>query len=274
MATSYGRKLGGLKRTKWENKKPKQKVDTLKKHFDNLGYKIPNYLKGKDITDTQFKSALNRLTKGYESRVSKEKLRPKKKVQLDTKQLNLRLSKSISALNKTIDKTINALKQSGYSDKQIEYLTGNPVYGDIRKKAFFRDKDILEKEDINNMFNATPQDIKNSIKRIKEKQKALQPKTFLGNLVNTYESDIFFDEMLREEPLSDIGEEEKNNILSKWSSLSPLDKEVAIKVYLDRLREEYKEKYAHDWSDETGLNMYHLVMQYLTGASTIFPTIR
>lgn len=266
----FGHKLGGLKRTNWDNKKPLQKVQTLKKHFETLGYKVPSYLQKNKLTDTQFNSALNRITKGYTTRVEKEKKYTQKRVPISKKELTNKLAKNINELNRTIDKTIDMLKGLGYSDKQIDFLKGNPTFGTTRKKPYFSDNEHLKKEDIDNLVNKSADDIKNSIKRIKEKTKNVKPKNYLKKITNSYDSDIFFEELIEEDFMEDLNNIEVEHLRNLWHKLEPMEKEIAIKNVLSDLREKYREKYSRDWSDSTSRNCFDHLVNYLNGAVGVF----
>lgn len=267
---ALGHKLGGLKRTNWEKKKPQQKAKILQKHYEELGYKVPNYLKNNKIKESDFNRALDKVTKGYENKISKQKDYTSKKVPLDKNKLNVKLNTSIEQLNKTIDKTVNMLKDLGYSDKQIDYLKGEPIFNSQRKKPYFKDDLILEKEDINNLYNKTAKDIENSIKRIKKKTKQLSPKNYIKFITDSEDSDIFFEDMLNDDFLEDLEEIEIEHLKQVWDTLEPQEKEIAIKSQLDRLRQQYKDKYEKDWSDTSANNAFDQILGYLNGAKNTF----
>ena len=66
------RQLSGLKRVNWEKKTIKQKVNYLVKKLQELGYKIPTYLKNGQLTDRQLRSQINKIQRGLEAQIKKE----------------------------------------------------------------------------------------------------------------------------------------------------------------------------------------------------------
>lgn len=263
-----GYKYGGFKRTKWENKKPSQVTQILRKQFDNLGYKIPNYLKGNKVNYKDFEKATERITKGYENKIQKEKNYTQKKVPIDKKNIKSKLNLTINKLNKTIDKTINKLKDKGYTDQQIKFLQGEPIYSTKRKKPYFKDENILEKLQVKDLKFQDVNAMKDFIKQTEKQIKELEPKKFIKEIENGTKANEFFNSMLEDEYLDELEDFQLENLRKKWDELSGIEKEIAIKNALEELRERYKNKYERDWTDETGLNAYHTLMQYLTGATS------
>lgn len=258
MAISH--KLSGLKRTKWENKSDKEKIRKLKNHYEELGYKIPNYLQGNKINDKDFNRALNKVTVGYEKKVTTQKKVKLDYRKLNVKQLNSELGKTIKQLNKTIDVTLNNLRKQGYNDIQLEYLQGNPLYSTLRKKPYYKDNITLEKEDMEDLFHASKKDILNSIKRIKDKTKFLKSKKFEKELNNSTEYDNFFNEFLNEFYMNEMEDIDKDYLHKIWNSLSAIQKEIVTKTELNELRERYKNSSEVEISDKTATNIFNRVI--------------
>lgn len=69
---SFKSSYNGFKRTKWDNKNNFQKAKLLQKHFEKLDFKVPKYLQGKNISESQINKAFNRINNAYEKKVLKE----------------------------------------------------------------------------------------------------------------------------------------------------------------------------------------------------------
>ena len=63
MVNKYSAKLSGLKRTKWDNKSPKQQAQYFMKVYQELGLSIPKYLLDGKMTTKQLESNINKLTR-------------------------------------------------------------------------------------------------------------------------------------------------------------------------------------------------------------------
>ena len=71
MVNKYSAKLSGLKRTKWDNKSPKQQAQYFMKVYQELGLSIPKYLLDGKMTTKQLESNINKLTRSLQSRAKK-----------------------------------------------------------------------------------------------------------------------------------------------------------------------------------------------------------
>ena len=116
---SFKSSYNGLKRTNWDNKTDRQKAKTLQKHFEKLGYKIPQYLKGNKISDVQLQKALNRVEKGYIKQVSKENANSYMK-NFNKNTINKAYREYSKAIKQDSSNFINNLITSGYSMDVIQ----------------------------------------------------------------------------------------------------------------------------------------------------------
>lgn len=130
----------GLKRTNWDNKTDRQKAKTLQKHFEKLGYKLPQYLKGNKLSDVQLQKAINRVDNGYRKRIVKEEAQYYiKKFNKSEFESNYKSYKSQVKKDKT--DFMSKLVKRGYSDDVIQAI--NDKYMDISHKGVSIDKPIL-----------------------------------------------------------------------------------------------------------------------------------
>ena len=85
MVNKYSAKLSGLKRTKWDNKSPKQQAQYFMKVYQELGLSIPKYLLDGKMTTKQLESNINKLTRSLQSRAKKETKRLRQERETDKK---------------------------------------------------------------------------------------------------------------------------------------------------------------------------------------------
>ena len=123
---SFKSSYNGLKRTNWDNKTDRQKAKTLQKHFEKLGYKIPQYLTQKSLGEVNFQKALNRIEKGYMKQVSKENANSYMK-NFNKNSVNKAYSEYSKAIKKDSSDFVNNLISSGYHMDVIQSLKDDSI---------------------------------------------------------------------------------------------------------------------------------------------------
>ena len=165
MATNkFSAKLSGLKRTKWENKSPKQQAQYFMKVYQELGLSIPKYMLDGKMTAKQLTSNINKLTRSLQSRAKHETKRIKtesKKEKVKQNKFNEAMNKLSNLLderNKLIDENYGklrrmAMEKSTNADTLMAYLSGQPIsFGNTVLGNEYKDKDaIFRNININNL---------------------------------------------------------------------------------------------------------------------------
>lgn len=231
------RQLSGLKRVNFNNKSAKQTIKYLKNKYEMLGYDIPSYLQGKNISKSQLNSAINKISKGLTSIVKREQAYNSK----PSVKLEKQYQQTINRFNKEVDRTMEALKTMGLPKKQIDYLMGKDVmFPTVRKKSFIYDGVPLQKlEDIVIADNKTKKEM---IKKFKEDTKEISFQNIYNKLTNSADSDSWFENTFLTCPaVRNMNSAQKNAMRKEFNSLSPLQKEFFIKSELSEIVDKYKE---------------------------------
>lgn len=231
---SLGHKLSGLNRTNWENKTDKQKIKILTRHYQNLGYKIPSYLKNDSITQNRFNTALNRVKQGYTNKIEKNR-QAKNKINI-----NYELKNTLNKFNTTVDKAISKLMKLGYTEKQIDYLRGNHVMLSMRSKSYFGDSKLLDKIDIENLHINSAKLKREMINFLKNNMRIINSKDFINNLTDEKKSIKFYNELVKLEAFNNLKDIEKNALVNMFRELNSVQKDVAIKTHLGEFRDRYE----------------------------------
>lgn len=231
---SLGHKLSGLNRTNWENKTDKQKIKILTRHYQNLGYKIPSYLKNDSITQNRFNTALNRVKQGYTNKIEKNR-QAKNKINI-----NYELKNTLNKFNTTVDKAISKLMKLGYTEKQIDYLRGNHVMLSLRSKSYFGDSKLLDKIDMENLHINSTRLKREMINFLKNNMKIINSKDFINNLTDEKKSIEFYNELINLEAFNNLKDIEKRDLMRRFAELNSVQKDVSIKTHLSRFKERYE----------------------------------
>lgn len=261
---SYKSKLSGFNRIKWENKTTSQKQDLLKNHYQNLGYNIPKYLEGKNLTDKALNGAINKINKGYKSRTKAPKTNIKnprtrtKKPQSKNDYL-ARLDKTITKHNNQVRKTIKHFKgKTSYSEKALEYIMGYGINVSVSKNMVHKDLNTLGFENLkfnSNFFVKDNSFIEKEIKRIENETKLKTPSNYKKYLDSEKDSNIeFMKDFLNDEYLDSVDDETKEHILYKFNQLNSIQMDVSVKSALEELRDRYLKMLEQGLIDEKTAN--------------------
>lgn len=219
----------GFKKIKWENKTESQKAKVLKNQFEKLGYKVPKYLKENKISEKQLEKTLNRIQKGYEKRISKQIP-------------NVKMSDiqyEVNKFNALVDKRLKQLKNSGFSDKAIEFLKGQHVFLTTSDRSFFANNSLLERINIDGLV-ANKQGRKTTLDIIK-RNKQLLSASFDNVLSSANNIEDFKKLMYDEITFSDLDDNSRDYLLEKFSKLNLVQQEIVLQSYVKEIREKYKE---------------------------------
>ena len=121
----YSAKLSGLKRTKWENKTPKQQAQYFMKVYQDLGLAIPKYMLDGKMTAKQLTSNINKLTKSLQSRAKKEtkRITQERKNQQKIKDEWTKVEKALNPINSNY---INKIENQAIStDEKLLFINGS-----------------------------------------------------------------------------------------------------------------------------------------------------
>ena len=123
MVNKYSAKLSGLKRTKWDNKTPKQQAQYFMKVYQELGLSIPKYLLDGKMTTKQLESNINKLTRSLQSRAKKETKRLRQERETD-KKVKQAVDKRNAETIKVLD---DLIRKYDLSENMVNYLMGYGV---------------------------------------------------------------------------------------------------------------------------------------------------
>ena len=245
------RQLSGLKRVNWEKKSTKQKVKYLVNKLQVLGYKIPTYLKNGQLTDRQFKSQFNKIERGLQSRIKKDKTTKNKKPQ----SIDTRLNRYINRYNKQIEKTINGLKALGLSDQQIDYLSGKDIFlPAMRNKSYRVDGVPLKK--IGDLIIESDEKKLEMLNKLKNDYKKITLQAVYDKINDDTEQNRWFADFMSLKFVLNMKGYERQSIWNEWNTLSPLQKELFIKGVLSSLRDRYLTVEGGEALDKASTNSY------------------
>ena len=245
------RQLSGLKRVNWEKKSTKQKVKYLVNKLQVLGYKIPSYLKNGQLNDRQLKSQINKIQRGLESQIKKENSNSKPKTQMS---IDTRLNNYIKRYNKRIDSTVNALKNMGLTEKQIDYLTGKDIFFPSRRNKSFR-ADNLSLKKIGMLVISDDERKLAMLNKLKNDYKKISFQSVYERINDDTNQNRWFADFMTLDFVQNMKDYEKQAIWKQWHTLSPLQKELFIKGELNNLRDKYLDIGA-DEIDKASENSY------------------
>ena len=187
----YSAKLSGLKRTKWENKSPKQQAQYFMKVYQELGLSIPKYMLDGKMTAKQLTSNINKLTKSLQSRAKQETKRIKTENERAKAKQNKfnegmnKLSNLLDERNKLIDENYGklrrmAMEKSTNADTLMAYLSGQPIsFGNTVLGNEYKDKDaIFRNININNLRFSEVKYIYEFIARVESNIKQIKNEDF------------------------------------------------------------------------------------------------
>lgn len=245
------RQLSGLKRVNWEKKSTKQKVNYLLKKLQTLGYKIPSYLKNGQINDRQLKTQINKIERGLEAQIKKESSnsKPKKQMSIDS-----RLNNYINRYNKRIESTVNALKNMGLTEKQIDYLTGKDIFFPSRRNKSFR-ADGLTLKKIGMLVISDDERKLAMLNKLKNDYKKISFQAVYDRINDDTMQNQWFADFMSLDFVQNMKDYERQAIWKQWHTLSPLQKELFIKGELNNLRDKYLDIGA-DELDKASENSY------------------
>ena len=233
MVNKYSAKLSGLKRTKWDNKSPKQQAHYFMKVYQELGLNIPKYLLDGKMTAKQLESNINKLTRSLQSRAKKEtkRLRQERETDKKVKQaVDKRNAETIKVLDELIRKydltenMVNYLMGYGvdFGRNKVNFLQGLTLGLVNYSKLSFKDNNA--KKDFIKLMEKSLNDVKD-IEKI---------------LTDDRESNKWFDDFLNGEFLQSLTEDDKVRMKYAFNTLSPFHKRIIIEDFLNEMKEKYK----------------------------------
>lgn len=229
------RQLSGLKRVNWEKKSTKQKVKYLTKKLETLGYKIPTYLKNGQLSDRQLKSQINKIERGLESQIKKDKSNNKTKKSLP---IETRLNRYVKRYNKQVETTINGLKAMGLTEQQIDYLTGKDVFFPSRRNKSFRIDGVALKK-IGELNISDDERKLAMLNKLKNDYKKITLQAVYDKLNDDTMQNKWFADFMSLDFVQNMESYQRQAIWKQWHTLSPLQKELYIKGELNNLRDKY-----------------------------------
>lgn len=220
----------GFKRTNWENKSSSQKQKALIGQYEKLGLKVPKYLQKNTLSNTNFNSAINRISKTYAKRIDQSQ----PKVKLSD------LQYEAMKVNSQIDKITKQLKKQGYSDKTLDFLQGERIYLEITDRAIMKNGALLKKISLDNYYG-TQQGMKTYLKQIKKQRLKLKQINFKNDTNEKIKNVTRLSELIdTEEYFEDIDGPTLTHLLNTFNSLNNVQQEVSLNSVLAEFREKYK----------------------------------
>ena len=233
MVNKYSAKLSGLKRTKWDNKTPKQQAQYFMKVYQELGLSIPKYLLDGKMTAKQLESNINKLTRSLQSRAKKETKRIKQERETD-KKVKQAVDKRNAETIKVLD---DLIRKYDLSENMVNYLMGYGVDFGRNKVNFLQGLTL----GLVNYDNLSFKDIKAKKDFIKLMEKSLNDvKDIEKILTDDRESNKWFDDFLNSEFLQSLTEDDRVRMKYAFNKLSPFHKRIIIEDYLNEMKEKYK----------------------------------
>ena len=233
MVNKYSAKLSGLKRTKWENKSPKQQAQYFMKVYQELGLSIPKYLLDGKMTTKQLESNINKLTRSLQSRAKKETKRLRQERETD-KKVKQAVEKRNAETIRVLDELI---RKYDLSEKMVNYLMGYGADFGRNKVNFLQGLTL----GLVNYENLSFKDIKAKKDFIKLMEKSLNDvKDIEKILTDDRESNKWFDDFLDSEFLQSLTEDDRVRMKYAFNKLSPFHKRIIIEDYLNEMKEKYK----------------------------------
>lgn len=233
MVNKYSAKLSGLKRTKWENKSPKQQAQYFMKVYQELGLSIPKYLLDGKMTTKQLESNINKLTRSLQSRAKKETKRLKQERETD-KKVKQAVEKRNAETIKVLD---DLIRKYDLSEKMVNYLMGYGADFGRNKVNFLQGLTL----GLVNYDNLSFKDINAKKDFIKLMEKSLNDvKDIEKILTDDRESNKWFDDFLNSEFLQSLTEDDRVRMKYAFNKLSPFHKRIIIEDYLNEMKEKYK----------------------------------
>ena len=233
MVNKYSAKLSGLKRTKWDNKSPKQQAQYFMKVYQELGLSIPKYLLDGKMTTKQLESNINKLTRSLQSRAKKETKRLKQERETD-KKVKQAVEKRNAETIKILD---DLIRKYDLSENMVNYLMGYGVDFGRNKVNFLQGLTL----GLVNYDNLSFKDINAKKDFIKLMEKSLNDvKDIEKILTDDRESNKWFDDFLNGEFLQSLTEDDKVRMKYAFNTLSPFHKRIIIEDFLNEMKEKYK----------------------------------
>ena len=233
MVNKYSAKLSGLKRTKWDNKTPKQQAQYFMKVYQELGLSIPKYLLDGKMTTKQLESNINKLTRSLQSRAKKETKRLRQERETD-KKVKQAVEKRNAETIKILDELI---RKYDLSEKMVNYLMGYGADFGRNKVNFLQGLTL----GLVNYDNLSFKDINAKKDFIKLMEKSLNDvKDIEKILTDDRESNKWFDDFLNGEFLQSLTEDDRVRMKYAFNKLSPFHKRIIIEDYLNEMKEKYK----------------------------------
>ena len=233
MVNKYSAKLSGLKRTKWDNKTPKQQAQYFMKVYQELGLSIPKYLLDGKMTTKQLESNINKLTRSLQSRAKKETKRLRQERETD-KKVKQAVDKRNAETIKVLD---DLIRKYDLSEKMVNYLMGYGADFGRNKVNFLQGLTL----GLVNYDNLSFKDINAKKDFIKLMEKSLNDvKDIEKILTDDRESNKWFDDFLNGEFLQSLTEDDKVRMKYAFNTLSPFHKRIIIEDFLNEMKEKYK----------------------------------
>ena len=233
MVNKYSAKLSGLKRTKWDNKTPKQQAQYFMKVYQELGLTIPKYLLDGKMTTKQLESNINKLTRSLQSRAKKETKRLRQERETD-KKVKQAVEKRNTETIKVLD---DLIRKYDLSENMVNYLMGYGVDFGRNKVNFLQGLTL----GLVNYDNLSFKDINAKKDFIKLMEKSLNDvKDIEKILTDDRESNKWFDDFLNGEFLQSLTEDDKVRMKYAFNTLSPFHKRIIIEDFLNEMKEKYK----------------------------------
>ena len=233
MVNKYSAKLSGLKRTKWDNKSPKQQAQYFMKVYQELGLNIPKYLLDGKMTTKQLESNINKLTRSLQSRAKKETKRLRQERETD-KKVKQAVEKRNAETIKVLD---DLIRKYDLSENMVNYLMGYGVDFGRNKVNFLQGLTL----GLVNYDNLSFKDINAKKDFIKLMEKSLTDiKEIEKILTDDRESNKWFDDFLNSEFLQSLTEDDRLRMKYAFNNLSPFHKRIIIEDFLNEMKEKYK----------------------------------
>ena len=233
MVNKYSAKLSGLKRTKWDNKSPKQQAQYFMKVYQELGLSIPKYLLEGKMASKELESNINKLTRALQSRAKKETKRLRQERETD-KKVKQAVEKRNAETIKVLD---DLIRKYDLSENMVNYLMGYGVDFGRNKVNFLQGLTL----GLVNYDNLSFKDINAKKDFIKLMEKSLTDiKDIEKILTDDRESNKWFDDFLNGEFLQSLTEDDKVRMKYAFNTLSPFHKRIIIEDFLNEMKEKYK----------------------------------
>ncbi|MGL5717956.1 MAG: hypothetical protein ACRCX2_33445 [Paraclostridium sp.] len=213
----------------------------LSKHYTDLGFKIPKFIKEGDFTHDNVERAKNRIVNKSEKIIKNNVIKNLKGLNnLNNNQLDKEIEKRVDKLNKKKENVISRINNLNlFSSKDMNYITGEGVALNTNSRMLFIDGVDLKKT--GKQIQEKKEDKLLRIAELDKQLKQTTPLQIIKKIFNTKKEDKFFENTLNAMEEHGMNKADINALSSTFNNLNPVKKSLTVKGVLDKIREKYEE---------------------------------